>query len=632
MKKLQILLLTILTIYTLKVEATEYHVSVNGKDINKGTVTAPFRTISAVTRIARTGDIITVHEGTYRERVNPLFGGTNELNRIVYQAAKGEKVIIKGSEIITNWKKVKGSVWKVVLPNSFFKGYNPYSDILIGDWFNKKGMTHHTGEVYLNGKSLFEKANVDDVMASKPYADALDQEASTYTWHAEVDENNTTLWANFQKSDPNKELVEINVRESCFYPDRVGVNYITVSGFTMSQAATQWAAPTAEQIGLIGTHWSKGWIIENNSISNSKSVGITLGKDRETGHNVWIQNPKKGGATIYNEVVFKAVEIGWSKEKVGSHIVRNNEIFACEQGGVVGSLGAIFSEISNNYIHDIWTKRIFQGAEIAGIKLHAPIDVLIKNNRIHNTGRGIWLDWMTQGTRVTGNLLYDNTTDDLHVEVNHGPYLVDNNVFLSKLNVRDWSQGGAYVNNLFAGKFEMRHSTGRNTAYFLPHSTRIAGLSEIYSGDNRFLNNIFIKAENGEESEKEKEAQFYGLSGYKLAKYKNSSSGNIYLNGAKPQKGETNFAEKQMNPSVKIEEKDGHGYLKIALDNSMFDVATTIATTKNLGTTFMSEAVFEKPDGTPYVLDTDYLGGSRSQTKPTPGPFEKIEKGSYKLW
>jgi alpha-L-arabinofuranosidase len=37
----------------------------------------------------------------------------------------------------------------------------------------------------------------------------------------------------------------------------------------MSQAATPWAPPTAEQVGLIGTNWSKGWIIENNTVSDS---------------------------------------------------------------------------------------------------------------------------------------------------------------------------------------------------------------------------------------------------------------------------------------------------------------------------------------------------------------------------
>ena len=42
------------------------------------------------------------------------------------------------------------------------------------------------------------------------------------------------------------------------------INYITVCGFTLRQAATPWAGAMSEQVGLIGTHWSKGWIIENN--------------------------------------------------------------------------------------------------------------------------------------------------------------------------------------------------------------------------------------------------------------------------------------------------------------------------------------------------------------------------------
>ncbi|MGJ8693654.1 MAG: right-handed parallel beta-helix repeat-containing protein [Thalassotalea sp.] len=635
MKTLHRLFITLITICSLSVAATEYHVSVHGNDKNSGTSNKPFRTITAGANIARAGDVITVHEGIYRERVNPINGGTNHNNRIIYQAAPNEKVIIKGSEIITNWQKQQGNVWKVVIPNSFFKDYNPYADVLIGDWFNNKGMTHHTGEVFLNGKSLFEKASLNDVMTSKPYPDARDQEASTYTWYAEVTQENTTIWANFQAFNPNKELVEINVRASCFYPKQPGINYITVRGFTMSQAATQWAAPTAEQIGLIGTHWSKGWIIENNRVSNSKSVGITLGKDRSTGHNVWLHNRAKGGATHYNEVIFKALDIGWSKEKIGSHLVRNNVVFDCGQAGIVGSLGAIFSEISNNHIYDIWTKRIFKGAEMAGIKIHAPIDMLIKNNHVHNTGRGIWLDWMTQGARVTGNLLYDNTTDDIHIEVNHGPYLVDNNIFLSELAIRDWSQGGAYAHNLVAGKIEVRHSTGRFTPYHLPHSTKVAGVSDINSGDNRFFNNIFIKAEKGEESAKEKENQSYGLHGYKIAKYPNISSGNIYLNGAKPQVDEVNFLEKsRFNPAIKIKKKGDEVYLELTLDDFTSDVFTNIVTTEILGTTFISEAMFENPDESPYVLDTDYWGKTRVNNKPSPGPFEIIKKDSaiYKVW
>ena len=617
MKKPDLLLIALLLISSLGISAKEYHVSKSGDNANPGTRDQAFLSIQAAARIAEAGDTVTVHKGIYRERINPVNGGLNDLNRILYRSAEGEEVILKGSEIIRGWKAVSGSVWSVEIPNSFFGAYNPYADLLTGDWLNKKGTDHHTGEVFLNGRSLFEKSSLKEVIESAPYPDARDREASRYTWYAEVQEEQTVIWANFQDADPNQELVEINAREACFYPDKPGVNYLTVRGFIMDQAATQWAAPTAEQPGLIGTHWSKGWIIENNVISNSKSVGITLGKDRSTGQNVWMNNPVKDGATHYNEVIFRALEIGWSKEKIGSHVVRDNVIFRCGQAGIVGSLGGVFSKIHNNHIYDIWTKRIFSGAEMAGIKIHASIDMLIKNNRIHNTGRGIWIDWMAQGTRITGNLLYDNTTDDLFAEVNHGPYLVDNNLFLSELSLRDWSEGGAYVHNLFAGQIEVRKVLGRFTPYHFAHSTRVAGLRNTYCGDNRFYNNIFSDSGEGEEATGEEFKRSYALKAYEIAGFENMEAGNVYLS---------------ILPEV--EEKDGSVLFEIDTLPDIFNSETSIITTAILGSTIVSEAIFEKPDGSPYVLDKDYQGEARDPGRPTPGPIEKLSqgKGTYKVW
>ena len=506
---------------------------------------------------------------------------------------------------------------------------------MTGDWFTKKETNHHTGEVFLNGISLFEKSSLDDVMESNPYPDARNKDASMYTWYCEVDENNTTIWANFQKSDPNKELVEINVRQSCFYPTKPGVNYLTVRGFIFDQAATQWAAPTAEQIGLVGTHWSKGWIIEDNVIRNSKCVGIALGKDRGTGQNVWMNNPQKDGATHYNEVIFRALEIGWSKEKIGSHIVRNNEIYHCEQAGIVGSLGGVYSKIYNNNIHDIWIKRIFSGAEMAGIKIHASIDMVIENNKINNTGRGIWIDWMAQGTRISGNLLYDNTTDDLFSEVNHGPYLVDNNIFLSEIAIRDWSGGGAFVHNIIAGRIQNYKELTRFTPYHLAHSTKVAGLRNIHGGDNRFFNNIFIKQDNDTERIEEIRAQFYGLHGYRISGIPNIVGGNIFYNGAKSLEEDTNLTENPgFKPSFEISEKGGEIYLTFEMDKLIFETNTSIITTEKLGTTLVSEAIFENPDGTPYFLDKDYFGNYIDEKNPLPGPFGKIKEGinTIKVW
>lgn len=72
-------------------------------------------------------------------------------------------------------------------------------------------------------------------------------------------------------------------------------------------------APTAEQIGMVATHWNKGWIIENNIIHDSKCAGITLGKERSSGHNSWLADLSIDGALHYIEVTFNAVRCGWNK-------------------------------------------------------------------------------------------------------------------------------------------------------------------------------------------------------------------------------------------------------------------------------------------------------------------------------
>ena len=154
----------------------------NGNDANNGSAAKPFKTISAAARVAQPGDVITVHEGTYRERVTPPRGGESDAKRIVYQAAPGEKVVIKGSEVVRDWKPFLPGVWKATVPNSFFGGYNPYKDLIAGDWFTDKGRPHHTGEVYLNGKSLFETHLLERVLHPQPCRTSGTAEGSTWTW------------------------------------------------------------------------------------------------------------------------------------------------------------------------------------------------------------------------------------------------------------------------------------------------------------------------------------------------------------------------------------------------------------------------------------------------------------------
>ena len=130
---------------------------------------------------------------------------------------------------------------------------------------------------------------------------------------------------------------------------------------------------------------------------------------------------------------------------------------------------------------------------MAGIKFHGAIDVEISRNHIYRTCRGLWLDWMAQGTHVSRNLFHDNQ-EDVFVEVDHGPFLMDNNFFLSRLSLVDLSQGGAYAHNLFAGSIKLLPYDSRQTPFLKAHSTDVAGYHDNPNGDDRFYNNIFVRA------------------------------------------------------------------------------------------------------------------------------------------
>jgi alpha-N-arabinofuranosidase len=742
-------LMTIAGILVLTVAAcaTEFHIAASGKDSNPGTQGAPLRTIQRGAELAQPGDVITVHEGVYRERINPPRGGESDTKRIVYQAAAGEKVEIKGSEVVKDWVKVQDDVWKVTLPNSFFGGFNPYSDRIHGDWFDRKGREHHTGAVYLNGQWLIEAAKLDEVLmpagttpswltgagqqyllnvawlrpgngegnagripatgfAAKkgtqnapcsdggecigfiehgnwvryeridfgPRTEQLEIRAASEAdggvieirldapdgdllgtcsvpntggwqswssfqakikpvsgtkalcllfkrakvaaldaplWFAQVDAANTTIWAQFPGVNPNEQLVEINVRRTVFYPDKPGRNYITVRGFVMRHAATPWAPPTAEQIGLIGTHWSKGWIIENNTVSHSICSGIALGK-----HGDEYDNTSANTAEGYVKTIERGLKNGWNKETIGHHIVRNNTVSYCEQAGIVGSLGPIFSVVTGNTIHDIHVRQLFGGAEMAGIKFHGAIDVEISHNHIYRTCQGLWLDWMAQGTRVSGNLFHDNAWQDVFVEVDHGPFLMDNNFLLSRTSVLSMSEGGAYAHNLIAGRIAIHPELSRDTPFHLAHSTAVAGLRNIVGGDDRFYNNIIVGPD--------------GLAGYDAAKQPAWMDGNVFLKGAKPSKYEKDLLVKaDIDPAIKVVEKADGWYLEIKFDSGWVTERTRkMVTTELLGKASIPNLPYERPDGTPIRVNSDYLGKQRSEANPTPGPLENPGAGA----
>jgi hypothetical protein len=277
---------------------------------------------------------------------------------------------------------------------------------------------------------------------------------------------------------------------------------------------------------------------------------------------------------------------------------------------------------------------------MAGIKFHAPVDLLIKGNRIHHTTRGIWLDWMTQGTRVSGNLLYKNG-DDMFLEVNHGPCLLDNNLFLSTL-FRYRSEGTAFVHNLFAEDFSAKLDLQRETPYFTPHTTKKAGLHKVNMGDDRFYNNIFVgKGESKTPSvnPQKDHPTVTGVIGRGLYIYNDwptplQTGGNAYYYGANPYSKEYDHMSTRTNPAIKLEERGENVFLHITLDADAQNMTTKPVTTEILGLAKVPQARFENADGTAITINTDYFGKRRNPQAPTAGPFENPGDGALviKVW
>ena len=634
-----------------------YYVAKTGSDTNPGTQDAPFLTINKAAALAYPGDVITVGAGIYRECVNPQHPGSAE-QPIIYQAAEGESVVISGSEAVTGWTEVDG-IWTVSVPNSIFGARHPYQERVFGDWmmhFGPDDERPHTGGVYLDGQALREVFHKEDL-----------KKAATPSWFVEVDNRVTTFSASFQNVDPNQHLTEYTARTNVFWPERTNIDYITVRGFELRHAATNWAPPTALQEGLIGPHWSKGWIIENNIIHDTMCVGISLGKDGTSGDNEWSRLYYKEGTQRERECIFRALHRDWDKRHIGSHIIRNNTIYNCEQAGIVGHLGCVFSTIEHNHIYHINMGNVIAGAETAGIKLHAAIDVVVKNNFIHDCCQGIWLDWQAQGTRVTGNVFHHNRQQDTYVEISHGPTMIDHNLMLSDgVSFNNSAQGVAFVHNLCAGRISLMTDNGRHTPYHFPHETAVFGLATVPGGDDRYFNNIFLRREEPNDPEHDKpqtvEIKFpgpaidgapklsqvifpTGLSNYneypgpKDTPWLDAQGNgimfggrgddfhwpvdirsNAYFHRAIPWNREPDTARTDAM-GITFHADGDHVTLRYEDVSILEPGCQEIVTTKLLGTNITTESSWTTPNGDPYTMDTDMLGTPRG-SRPTAGPLE----------
>ncbi len=563
--------------------AREIHVNKTGDDGAAGNAEAPYLTINKAAQEAMPGDVILVHEGVYREWVKPPRGGTSEDQRIVYKAAPGEKPIIKGSERITSWVKESDNVWRADVEDSFFGAYNPFNKNISGDYL-LFGQEFHLGDVFLNGESYYEQLSRNDIDIEKN------------TWFTSHSLNTTKIWANFGGEDPNTGLAEIRVRECAFAPLKAGLSYITVDGFTMSQAAPNWLANTVMQRAMVLTMGGGHWIIQNCHLTQSKCSALSGAQQTAPSNDI---------------------------KDIGQHIIRYNLIDFNGQSGISGALGWSGSIIEGNIIQDINHKKQFGGHESGGIKVHFISDLVIKNNiirRIHagKTGNfpGIWIDWRNQGIRITGNVIYDVDRRAILMEMNRGRNLIDNNIIMNEM-VYTCSERLVMAHNLFYNsgmKPQPEMPNGRSVNYYKPHTVESGGrnASPKVNLEDRYYNNIYV-----------------GLGGSKP----DVSTGfvddyNVFYDGATNNFGNDNsIVNTGFNTDFSYTEDSNSVTITFNANSAPNDVDGPLVDYDLIGVDSLTKTTLEDRDGNPITIDEDIFGNKRDLTNPSAGPFADIKPG-----
>ena len=217
-------------------------------------------------------------------------------------------------------------------------------------------------------------------------------------------------------------------------------------------------------------------------------------------------------------------------------------------------------------------------------------------------------------------------SEDIFVEVGHGPTLIDNNILLSDATLRIATQGVAMVHNLICGAFTSvgAGTDWRYTPYHMPHRTEVMGFMTILHGDNRFYNNIFVQKWPEDDAE-----ILHDIDDGR--EYENRRVG-TWVFDEYPTYGEWHSQFDFSKPADMAElEKVHFGHLPVWSEGNVYlngaracrqekKGKCSLITSDILGKAFEPEQRFESPDGSEIIFDTDYYGDVR-KGQIIPGPF-----------
>ena len=467
-------LLAMIIAQTLSVLSAEYHVAKNGSQTNNGTESSPFLTIANAAEVAEAGDIVYVHEGTYRETLQPQNAGTDG-NPITFTVFDNDEVIISGTNKIESWSHEGDNIYKadVTMPlgveeNALF--YN--SKVMdIARWPNNIDNDLYTPDYKFvtsgDGSHIVYDDGILDIDWSGGYMWYLGGHSGA-SWTREITSstatqvNYTTVDITKWPFDPHNPTVKRNDQYGIFYLFGVkeALDYQREWYYDATEEEVFFKAPNGENPsnGIVeytarteAVNLSKAYVIVDGFTIMGAKVKL---RDNTTLRNCKVQY----GAVRIDDLANTSAQIySASVMLIGSNILVEKNVI--EYGSTNGILITSGNSATNNTIQNNIV-RYFNtiGNHSSPIRSGA-VGSKILNNTIYTTGRdGIY----SSGTDC--EIAYNDVSDCMRMNNDGGIfYTVGNENRKNSTIHHNWfhdSQGPDYADGRVAGIYLDNNSKG----------------------------------------------------------------------------------------------------------------------------------------------------------------------------
>jgi parallel beta-helix repeat protein len=393
-------------------DAATVYVSPGGHAQAAGTLDDPLADITQALDKAGSGGTVLLRGGVYRQRVTLMSQHSGTPGHLSTLMAYGEeKPILKGSDVVTDWTRHQGAIWKHAQWNL------PSQQVFADDTLL---MQIGTQQVFGDFQDKMQRRVVigKDIADMRPGSFFYDEKAKVlYIWLPDG-------------SDPNHHLIEAATRDYIIRPEiHQSVNYVALKNLIFRHANS--SVPTEEKpYNYTMVSVGNDGLIDHCDIQWGDFRGVMMGRHTQLLNSIIANNGNDGvdagprspwrvadcTITGNGHRMYLGWHCGGMKLIPDAYGVIENNLIADNWGpGVWFDWADCGGQIviRNNRILNNRASQMIQGKirhlDVAGIKIEASRNVLIYNNLISgNEGNGIII-MASADVEIFNNTLIGNT-------------------------------------------------------------------------------------------------------------------------------------------------------------------------------------------------------------------------------